>query len=71
MEEETIPGESELFWREAADAFAIEGVDDEHHDRQIEKREDEKRVDGEQRRARGVFGSGGSSVRPPFFPGVR
>ena len=37
--------------RKAADSVAIEGIDDQNNDRQIDEREDQRGVDSEQRRA--------------------
>ncbi len=60
-EEPTIPIEGEVLRREAADSVAIEGVNDQHDDRQVDEREDEDRADGQDRSARvgdGFRGSG-------------
>ena len=50
-EELAIPIEREMLRRKSADTVAIEGIENEHDDRQIDEREDERGVDREQGRA--------------------
>src|SRR5439155_20198751 len=50
-EELRVPFQREVAWRKAADTIAIEGINDKHHDGQINKSEDQRSIDGEDRRA--------------------
>src|SRR5208282_2000525 len=49
-EELSIPIESEMLGRKSADAVAVEGIENEDDEGQIDESEDERSVHGEQRR---------------------
>ena len=50
-EELCIPIQSEVARRKAANAVAIEGIKDEHHDRQINEAENKRGIESKERRA--------------------
>src|SRR5690349_4108221 len=52
-EELRVPIQREVARRKAADAIAIEGIEDQHDDGQINESEDQRSIDGEKRRAAG------------------